>query len=247
MRDGPPHELTTDELIALWSVLSQETREILSEVITDKVVHPQRTRTLSEVVEECEDKRRRQLGRMRAQLRQLAIWQERQRNGGSPATGRPKAQRNRYSVQRLQALSRAWDRFETGNRRVGTSPEIGAFLRSLEPYRRAWLPKMVKPDTVRKLIQQGCGLRRASKTWRARPDVREALYQLMHRERGLLSLVTGSESSRRGVNRIVRELASLQPGSEIAERRLTDFVSETALRHHARRSALGIGEIFIKL
>jgi hypothetical protein len=234
VRNGPAHELTTDELVALWSVPPQETREVLSAVIADEVVHPQRTRTLSEAVGECEAKRRRQLGRTRAQMQQLRRWQERQRNGGAPATGRPKAQQNRYSGQQLQALSRAWDRFATDH--GDEPPAFDAFVRSLPTHQRAWLPKTVKADTVRKLIQQGSGLRRASKTWRARPDVRDALYRLMR-----------IETSRREVNRIVRELASLQPGTEIAERRISAFVSETVWRHRAMRKALGIEDSFIKL
>jgi hypothetical protein len=55
------------------------------------------------------------------------------------------------------------------------------------------------------------------------------------------------ETDRREVNRIVRELSSLQPETEIAERRLTAFVSETLWRHHAMRKALGIEDSFIKL
>jgi hypothetical protein len=55
------------------------------------------------------------------------------------------------------------------------------------------------------------------------------------------------ETSRREVNRIVRELASLQPGTEIAERRISAFVSETAWRHLAMRRALGIEDSFVKL
>jgi hypothetical protein len=241
VRDGPAHELTAGELIAFWSVLPREAREILSEVIVDKVAQPRRSRTLSEAVAACEAKRRRQLRLVQARLRKLEQEQARMANGGHSATGRPKARQNRYSGQQLQALSRAWSRFETASRcagadHEGASSKIDAFLRSLAPRQRAWLPKMVKPDTVRKLIQQGSGLRRASKTWRAQPGVADVLQRLMQ-----------VETSRHEVNRIVRELASLQPGTEIAERRLTAFVSETILRHHAVMSTLGIEESFIKL
>jgi hypothetical protein len=209
-----------------------EAREILSSVIAEKVVHPQRT--LSAAVEECEAKRRRQLKKMQARLAELGEWQQQQR-GGAAIAGRPPAQRNRYSCQQLQALSRAWDRFTVDH---GAEPDaFDAFVRSLDPAKRAWLgPKGVKAETVRKLIQQGWRLRQASKAWRDRPDVREALYRLMQ-----------METDRREVNRIVSELASLHPGTEIAERRISAFVSETLWRHHARRKALGIEDSFIKL
>jgi hypothetical protein len=228
------HELTEAELVSLWSVLTQEDREILSSVIADKVVHPERTRTLSEAVAECEAKRRRQLKKMKARLDELGEWQQQQR-GRNRIAGRPKAQRNRYSCQQLQALSRAWDRFTVDH---GAEPDaFAAFVRSLEPAKRAWLgPKGVRADTVRKLIQQGWRLREAAKAWRDRPDVREALYRLMQ-----------METDRREVNRIVRELSSLHPGTEIAERRLTSFVSETMWRHLAMRRALGIDDSFIKI
>jgi hypothetical protein len=109
-------------------------------------------------------------------------------------------------------------------------------VRSLDPVKRAWLgPKGVKADTVRKLIQQGWRLRQASKAWRDRPAVREALYRLMQ-----------METDRREVNRIVSELASLHPGTEIAERRISAFVSETLWRHLAMRKTLGIEDSFIK-
>jgi hypothetical protein len=236
VRNGPAHELTTDELISFWSDLTQEDREILSEVIVDKVLQPQRSHTLSGAVAACEDKRRRQLGHMRDRLRKLTRGQER-----GAKSGRPNAQRNRYSGQQLQALSRAWGRFTNARRLAGVEYEDGSamlddFVRALEPRWRAWLPKTVKADTVRKLIQQGSGLRRAPKAWRSNPKVADALQRLMQ-----------IETSTRGVNRIVRELASLQPGTEIAERRLTDFVSETTLRHHATMSAFGIEDSFIKL
>ena len=61
MRNGPAHELTEDELIAFWSRLPREAREILSSVIVDEVVQPKRSRTLSEAVAACELHRRRQL------------------------------------------------------------------------------------------------------------------------------------------------------------------------------------------
>jgi hypothetical protein len=158
------HELTEAELVSLWSVLTQEDREILSAVIADKVVHPQRTRTLSEAVAECEAKRRRQLKKMKARLDEREKWQQQQR-GGAAIAGRPKAQQNRYSCQQLQALSRAFDRFAVDH---GAEPDaFVAFVRSLDPVKRAWLgPKGVKADTVRKLIQQGWRLRQASRAWR---------------------------------------------------------------------------------
>jgi hypothetical protein len=238
VRNGPAHELAPHELISFWSRLPREAREILSSVIVDEVVQPKRSRTLSEAVAACELRRRRQLKEMQGRLRELEIWQAHQRNGGIPATGRPKSQRNRYSGQQLQALSRAWARFAASRPgdREDDPARIDAFVRSLAPHQRAWLPKAVKADTVRKLIQQGSGLRRAAKTWRARPDVRDALYRLMQ-----------IETDRLEINRIVRELASLQPGTEIAERRLTAFVSETISLHRARRAILGIEESFIKL
>jgi hypothetical protein len=238
VRNGPKHELTADELIAFWSDLPSEAREILSEVIVDKVVQPQRSRTLSEAVAACEAKRRRQLGRMRARL---VREQERVTNGGAPATGRPKARQNRYSGQQLQALSRAWDRFENVSRREGSnyetpSAKVDAFVRSLARPQREWLPESVRADTVRKLLQSGRALRQGSKAWRAHSDVADALHRLMQ-----------IETDRREINRIVRELASLQPGTEIAERRLTTFVSETVLRHHAIMSVFGIEESFINV
>jgi hypothetical protein len=167
VRNGPAHELTPDELIALWSALTQEDREILSAVIADKVVHPQRTRTLSVAVAECEAKRRRQLKKMKARMDELGKWEQQQR-GGAAIAGRPKAQQNRYSCQQLQALSRAFDRYAADH---GAEPDVFvAFVRSLDPVKRAWLgPKGVKADTVRKLIQQGLRLRQASKAWRVAP------------------------------------------------------------------------------
>ena len=235
VRDGPAHELTIDELARLWAQLPMGDREILSAVIVDKVFQPQLARTLSQAVERHEGERRRQIKLAQARLRK----RERGLAAGAAqaATGRPNAQRNRYSGQQLQALSRAWDRFATASRREGADHEGGkvdAFLRALDPRQRARLPPGVKADTVRKLIQQGRGLRRASKTWRTHPDVADALHRLMQ-----------IETSRREVNRIVRELASLQPGTEIAERRLKDFVSETILWHPAMMSVLGIEESFI--
>lgn len=233
VRNGPAHELTIDELARLWAQLPRGDREVLSAAIVDKVFQPQLVRTLSQAVERHEGVRRRQIKLAQARLRRLKRWQEIQANGGAPAAnGRPKARQSRYSVQQLQALSRAWDRFAPagGAEHEDAPARVGAFVRALEPRLRAWLPKMVKADTVRKLVQQGRKLRQTPTAWRATPKVADALHRLMQ-----------IETSRREVNRIVRELASLRPGTEIAERRLTDFVSETILRHHA----LGIEESFI--
>jgi hypothetical protein len=47
------------------------------------------------------------------------------------------------------------------------------------------------------------------------------------------------------IDRIVRKLASLQPGTEIAERQITAFASEVLLFHNATRSVLGIADSFI--
>jgi hypothetical protein len=97
VRNGPAHELAPHELISFWSRLPREAREILSSVIVDEVVQPKRSRTLSEAVAACELRRRRQLKEMQGRLRELEIWQAHQRNGGIPATGRPKSQR--YRIQ----------------------------------------------------------------------------------------------------------------------------------------------------
>jgi hypothetical protein len=146
--------------------------------------------------------------------------------------GRPKAKSAKYSGLQLQALSREWDRFESRVRGLDyetPAAKITAFVRALPDSKRALLPK--KPDSIRKLVQAGGKLRQNSKAWRRSPAVAEALGSLMQ-----------IETDRREINRIVRELAALQPGTEIAERRLTTFVSETVLRHHALMSILGIDE-----
>ncbi len=146
--------------------------------------------------------------------------------------GRPKAKSAKYSGLQLQALSRAWDRFErrtTGMDYETPAAQIMAFVRALPDSKRALLPK--KPDSIRKLLQAGDKLRQNSKAWRRSPAVADEL--------GLLMQI---ETDQRAINRIVRELAALHPGTEIAERRLTAFVSETILRHHALRSLLGIDE-----
>ena len=155
--NGPAHELTIDELARLWAQLPRGDREVLSAAIVDKVFQPQLVRTLSQAVERHEGVRRRQIKLAQARLRRLKRWQEIQANGGAPAAnGRPKARQSRYSVQQLQALSRAWDRFAPagGAEHEDAPARVGAFVRALEPRLRAWLPKMVKADTVRKLVQQ---------------------------------------------------------------------------------------------
>jgi hypothetical protein len=160
--------------------------------------------------------------------------------------GRPDKRWNKYSAQQLGALSRAGERFRQISEREGheygdDAAQVAAFLRSLPLKLRDQFPADIKPGTVRKLIRRGDRLRANPRGWRraqANWPFRE-LFGLRYpvdeaiRRRMLVSF------SPQEVARIVRDLARLEPGTAIAERRLKEFVSETVLLEHTLRAALG--------
>jgi hypothetical protein len=198
---------------------------------------PSVTTPFAETVLAREARERRRLKRLRA--------------GAPRKKGRPHKRANKYSAQQLEALSRAAERFERVSEREDReysddADKVRAFLRSLQPTLRNRLPADPEPETVRKLIRRGDRLRANPRGWRRTHGVHEAISRCLGivgfrypvdeaiRCRKLFGL------SAQGVAQIVRDLASLEPRTAIAERRLKEFLSETALLEYAARAALGL-------
>jgi hypothetical protein len=178
----------------------------------------------------------------------------RRRCAGAPRkAGRPHKRANKYSAQQLEALSRAAERFERTSEREDReydddTNKVAAFLRSLPPAVRNRLPADLKPETVRKIIRRGDRLRANPRGWRRAHGVDKALWtfpgivglRCAHPideaiwRRKLITLSPGVAAH------IVRDLARLEPGTAIAERRLREFLSETVLLEYAARLALAV-------